>query len=195
VIGVLVSGVGTNLQALIDARLPIAGVISSKPDAPALGRAEKAGIPHETFALHDHADRDLRDAAMADWLSERHVELVVLAGFMWLLRPVFLDRFAHRIINTHSALLPAFPGASPVADALEYGARWTGATVHFVDEGIDSGEIILQEPVAIADEDTVESLRSKIQEVEHRLLPEACRLILAGKVQRAEGSRRVRIEQ
>jgi phosphoribosylglycinamide formyltransferase-1 len=194
-IGVLVSGTGTNLQALIDDGLPISGVLSSKPDAPALERAANAGIPHETFALHDHADRDLRDAAMADWLEERHVELVVLAGFMWLLRPVFLERFPRRIINTHPALLPAFPGATAVADALEYGARWTGVTVHFVDEGLDSGEIILQEPLPIADDDTVESLREKIQAVEHVLLPEACRLALGGKLQLTEGSRRVRIVQ
>jgi len=194
-IGVLVSGTGTNLQALIDDGLPISGVISSTPDAPALERAANAGIPHETFALHDHADRDLRDAAMADWLEERHVELVVLAGFMWLLRPVFLERFPRRIINTHPALLPAFPGATAVADALEYGARWTGVSVHFVDEGLDSGEIILQEPVPIADDDTVESLREKIQAVEHVLLPEACRLALGGKLQLTEGSRRVRIVQ
>jgi phosphoribosylglycinamide formyltransferase-1 len=194
-IGVLVSGTGTNLQALIDDGLPISGVISSNPDAPALERAANAGIPHDTFALHDHADRDLRDAAMADWLEERHVELVVLAGFMWLLRPVFLERFPRRIINTHPALLPAFPGATAVADALEYGARWTGVTVHFVDEGLDSGEIILQEPLPIADDDTVESLREKIQAVEHVLLPEACRLALGGKLQLTEGSRRVRIVQ
>jgi phosphoribosylglycinamide formyltransferase 1 len=195
VIGVLVSGTGTNLQALIDDGLPISGVISSNPDAAALERAATAGIPHETFALHDHADRDLRDAAMADWLEERHVELVVLAGFMWLLRPVFLDRFAGRIINTHPALLPAFPGAHAVEEALEYGVRWTGVTVHFVDEGLDSGEIVLQEPVPVADDDTVESLREKIQAVEHRLLPDACRLALAGKLQLTEGSRRVRIAQ
>jgi phosphoribosylglycinamide formyltransferase-1 len=194
-IGVLVSGTGTNLQALIDDGLPISGVISSKPDAPALERAARAGIPHETFALHDHADRDLRDAAMADWLEERHVELVVLAGFMWLLRPAFLERFPRRIINTHPALLPAFAGAHAIEQALEYGARWTGVTVHFVDEGLDSGEIILQEPVPIADDETVESLREKIQAVEHVLLPEACRLALGGKLQLAEGSRRVRIEQ
>jgi phosphoribosylglycinamide formyltransferase-1 len=195
VIGVLVSGTGTNLQALIDDGLPISGVISSRLDAPALERARAAGIDTEVFELHDHADRDLRDAAMADWLTERRVELVVLAGFMWLLRPVFLERYAGRIVNTHPALLPAFPGAHPVEDALAYGARWTGATVHFVDGGVDSGEIILQEPVAIADDDTVETLRTKIQSVEHLLLPEACRLILAGRVQLAEGSRRVRIEQ
>jgi phosphoribosylglycinamide formyltransferase-1 len=132
---------------------------------------------------------------MADWLEERHVELVVLAGFMWLLRPAFLERFPRRIINTHPALLPAFAGAHAIEQALEYGARWTGVTVHFVDEGLDSGEIILQEPVPIADDDTVESLREKIQAVEHVLLPEACRLALGGKLQLAEGSRRVRIEQ
>jgi phosphoribosylglycinamide formyltransferase-1 len=131
---------------------------------------------------------------MADWLQERGVTTVVLAGFMWLLREPFFERYPE-VINTHPALSPAFPGAHAVEDALAYGARWTGATVHYVEAGgVDSGEVILQEPVAIADDDTVESLRSKIQAVEHLLLPEACRLILAGKVQRSEGSRRVFIE-
>lgn len=194
-IGVLVSGVGTNLQAIIDAGLPVGGVISSKAGVQALDRAERAAIPTAVFALDDFADRETRDAAMADWLQERGVTTVVLAGFMWLLREPFFERYPE-VINTHPALLPSFPGAHAVEDALAYGARWTGATVHFVEAGgVDSGEIILQEPVEIADDDTVESLRSKIQSVEHRLLPEACRLILAGKVQRAEGIRRVRIEQ
>jgi phosphoribosylglycinamide formyltransferase-1 len=195
VIGVLVSGLGTNLQAIVDAGLPVAGVISSKEGAPALDRAERAGIPHAVFQLDDFPDREARDAAMADWLVERGVTVVALAGFMWLLRAPFFERFP-RVINTHPALLPAFPGAQPVEDALAYGVRWTGATVHFVEAGgVDSGEIILQEPVAVADDDTVETLRERIKAVEHRLLPEACRLALAGKLQLAEGSRRVLITQ
>ena len=192
-IGVLVSGRGTNLQALLDSGLPVAGVISSKHGVEALGRAERSGVDHAVFELEDYADRDRRDAAMADWLAVRGVTVVALAGFMWLLRPVFLDRFPGRIVNTHPALLPAFPGAHAVEDALAYGAHWTGATVHFVDEGLDSGEVILQEPVPIADDETVESLRTKIQAVEHRLLPTACRLLLDGRVQRSVGSRRVLI--
>jgi phosphoribosylglycinamide formyltransferase-1 len=193
VIGVLVSGLGTNLQALVDDGLPIAGVISSKAEAPALERAARAGIDTAVFDLADFETREERDAAMAGWLAERGVTTVVLAGFMWLLREPFFERFP-RVINTHPALLPAFPGNRPVEDAIAYGARWTGATVHYVEAGgVDSGEIILQEPVEIADDDTVESLRERIKAVEHRLLPEACRLALAGKLQLTEGSRRVRI--
>jgi phosphoribosylglycinamide formyltransferase-1 len=169
-IGVLVSGEGTNLQALIDAGLPIAGVISSKPGVPALTRAEKAGIETAVFDLEDFATREERDGAMADWLQERAVDLVVCAGFMWLLRDNFLERFRDRIVNTHAAYLPEFPGASPVADALAAGASETGATVHLVDSGVDSGPILAQERVAIEPSDTVETLWPRVKQVEHRLL-------------------------
>jgi phosphoribosylglycinamide formyltransferase-1 len=169
-IGILVSGEGTNLQALIDAGLPIAGVISSKAGAPALARAEAAGIDTAVFALEGFETREDRDAAMADWLQERGVDLVVCAGFMWLLRDNFLERFPGRIVNTHAAFLPEFPGASPVADALAAGASQTGATVHLVDEGIDSGPILAQERVAINTGDTVQTLWPRVKAVEHRLL-------------------------
>jgi len=140
-IGVLVSGEGTNLQALIDEGLPIAGVISSKPGVPALDRAENAGIATAVSDLDDYETREARDGAMADWLQERGVDLVVCAGFMWLLRDSFLERFPNRVVNTHAAYLPEFPGASPIADALAAGAQETGATVHLVDSGIDSSKV------------------------------------------------------
>lgn len=191
VIGVLVSGLGTNLQAIIDADLPIAGVISSKPGVQALERAECAGIANAVFQLEDFPNREARDASMADWLVERGVTTVALAGFMWLLREPFFERFP-RVINTHSALLPAFPGIHPVEDALAYGVKWTGATVHYVEAaGVDSGEIILQEPVPVADDYTAETLRERVKAAEHRLLPEACKLALAGRLHIAEGSRRI----
>ena len=138
VIGVLVSGEGTNLQALIDERLPIAAVASNRADAKALGRAESAGIPTAAFELDDYDSRDERDAAMADWFVGRGVTLVVCAGYMHLLRPTFLERF-ERIVNTHSAPLPAFPGAHPIEDVLAAGVPETAATVHYVDEGVDTG--------------------------------------------------------
>ncbi len=169
-IGVLVSGEGTNLQALIDAGLPIAGVISSKAGARALVRAEKAGIETAVFDLNDFTSREERDGAMADWLQERGVDLVVCAGFMWLLRENFLGRFPDRILNTHAAYLPEFPGASPVADALRAGASETGATVHLVDGGIDSGPILAQERVPIQPGDTIDTLWPRVKQTEHRLL-------------------------
>ena len=169
-VGVLVSGTGTNLQALIDAGLPIGGVISSNTHAQALERAESAGIDTAVFDLKDYATREDRDEAMADWLQERGVDLVVCAGFMWLLRDNFLERFPNRVVNTHAAYLPEFPGASPVADALAAGARETGATVHLVDSGIDSGPIIAQERVPIEPGDTVDTLWPRVKHVEHRLL-------------------------
>jgi phosphoribosylglycinamide formyltransferase-1 len=165
-----VSGEGTNLQALIDSGLPIAGVISSKEGAPALARATRAGIETAVFDLKDYPTRKERDEAMADWLEARDVDLVVLAGFMWLLRDNFLDRFPDRIVNTHAAYLPEFPGASPVADALAAGVGETGATVHLVDGGIDSGPILAQERVPVERDDTVETLWPRIKSVEHRLL-------------------------
>ena len=177
-VGVLVSGRGTNLQALLDAELPVVAVASNQRGAPALERARAAGIDTSVFALDDHVDREERDRALADWLAERGVELVVLAGYMHLLTHAFLERFPERILNVHPSLLPAFPGTRAVEDALARGVRWTGATVHVVDEGIDSGPIVLQEPVPVHDGDTVETLHARIQEVEHRLLPLAARMFL-----------------
>jgi phosphoribosylglycinamide formyltransferase 1 len=178
VIGVLVSGIGTNLQALIDEGLEISAVASNKSSVRALERAEAAGIPAAVFELDEYAGRDERDRAMADWLAETGVELVVCAGYMHLLTPAFLDRFA--VINVHPSLLPAFPGMDAVGQALAAGVRETGVTVHFLDEGVDSGPVILQETVRIEAGDTEETLYERIRAVEHRLLPKAVRLYLAG---------------
>jgi phosphoribosylglycinamide formyltransferase 1 len=171
VIGVLVSCEGTNLQALLDAGLPVVAVASNRGDAYALERARRAGVPVGVFELDGFPNRDERDAAMAAWLAGQGVELVVCAGYMHLLRPAFLDRFAGRIVNTHSAPLPEFPGAHPIEDVLAAGVPETAATVHYVDDGVDTGAVIVAERVPVVDGDTVESLRARVQAVEHRLLP------------------------
>jgi len=168
-IGVLVSGEGTNLQALIDAGLPIAAVASNRPHARALERAAASHIPARVFELDRFSDREARDREMADWLLLRGVELVVLAGYMHLLTPSFLDRFPDRIVNVHPSLLPAFPGARAIDDALSAGVETTGVTVHYVDEGLDTGSVIRQERVAVEPRAT---LVERIHAVEHRLLPE-----------------------
>ena len=168
-IGVLVSGRGTNLQALIDAGLPLAAVASNRATAPALGRAERAGIPARVFELDRYAGRAARDRDMADWLELRGVDLVVLAGYMHLLTPEFLERFPDRIVNVHPSLLPEFPGAHAIDDALAAGVDTTGVTVHYVDEGLDTGGVIRQEPVPVEPRET---LLDRIHAVEHRLLPE-----------------------
>ena len=170
-IGVLVSGDGTNLQALLDAELPVVAVASNRAEAYALQRAHAAGVATAVFALGDYPDRDARDAAMAAWLAGRGVDLVVCAGYMHLLTPVFLDRFAGRIVNTHAAPLPEFPGAHPIEDVLAAGVPETAATVHYVDSGVDTGAVIVAERVPVHDDDTVDSLRARVQAVEHRLLP------------------------
>jgi phosphoribosylglycinamide formyltransferase 1 len=169
VIGVLVSGNGTNLQALIDAGLPVVAVASSRKDAYALQRARDADVPTATFSLDCHVSREERDLVMATWLEEHGVELVVLAGYMHLLTPAFLDRFSERVVNVHPSLLPAFPGMRAVEEALAAGVATTGVTVHYVDEGIDTGPVIRQEPVPV---EPRESLEERIHAVEHRLLPE-----------------------
>jgi phosphoribosylglycinamide formyltransferase 1 len=179
VIGVLVSGEGTNLQALLDAELPVVAVASNVEGVRALRRAEAAGIAAATFPLEQYADRDERDAAMADWLVDHGVELVVCAGYMHLLRPPFLARFPGRVVNVHPAPLPAFPGAHPLEDVLAAGAPSAAATVHFVDEGIDTGAVIASEPVPVLQGDTVESLRDRVHEAEHRLLPKVVRELCA----------------
>jgi phosphoribosylglycinamide formyltransferase 1 len=175
-IGVLVSGEGTNLQALIDSDLPIAAVASNRVTAPALARAEAAGIPSRSFELDDYADRDTRDGEMADWLQLRGVDLIVLAGYMHLLTPSFLDRFPERIVNVHPSLLPEFPGARAIEDALAAGVETTGVTVHYVDEGLDTGAVIRQEPIPIEPRET---LADRIHAVEHRVLPEVVKQLCA----------------
>jgi phosphoribosylglycinamide formyltransferase 1 len=172
VIGVLVSGEGTNLQALIDAGLPVLAVASNKPGVRALERAQRAGIPSEAFRLEDFADREARDAAMAAWLVEQGVELVVCAGYMHLLTPAFLDRFPGRIVNVHPSLLPEFPGTRPIEDALAAGVSRTGVTVHLVDEGVDSGPVLAQEEVPV---EPAETLEERIHALEYRLLPRVVR--------------------
>ena len=167
-IGVLVSGNGSNLQALIDAGLPVAAVASNRRDAYALVRAREAGIATATFSLDCHADREERDLVLATWLEEHGVELVVLAGYMHLLTAPFLRRFPDRIVNVHPSLLPAFPGAHAIADALAAGVDEPGVTVHYVDEGLDTGAVIAQEPVPVEPRETLED---RIHGVEHRLLP------------------------
>lgn len=187
-IGVLVSGSGTNLQCIIDAcsrgELPgrVACVISNKADAYALERAKKAGIP----ALHlDHraySGREGYDEALVAALREFGVELVVMAGFMRIITPVLLNAFPMAVMNIHPALLPSFPGLHAARQALEYGAKVAGCTVHFVDSGTDTGPIILQAPVPILEGDTEETLSERIQKEEHRIYPEAVRLFAQGRL-------------
>jgi phosphoribosylglycinamide formyltransferase-1 len=179
VIGVLVSGAGTNLQALIDAGLPVAAVASNRPGVEALERAERAEIAHETFPLDGYADRAARDTGMAEWLIERGVELVVCAGYMHLLTSAFLDRFPGRVINVHPSLLPQFPGATPLRDALAAGVAETGVSVHYVDEGLDTGPVIRQERVAIRPGERHDDVVDRVHAVEHRLLPDVVRQLLA----------------
>jgi phosphoribosylglycinamide formyltransferase-1 len=179
VIGVLVSGEGTNLQALIDDGLPIAAVASNKPGVRALERAERAGISTAVFDAADYDSREERDVALARWLDANGVELVVCAGYMHLLRPPFFDHYGGRVVNTHSAPLPDFPGPRPIEDVLAAGVCETAATVHYVDEGIDSGPVIASERVPVYPEDTVETLRPRVQAVEHRLLPKIVRELCA----------------
>ena len=175
-IGVLVSGNGSNLQALIDAGLPIAAVASNKAGVKALERAEAAAIPARVFEESRYENRAARDGALAEWLEENGVELVVLAGYMHLLTEAFLDRFPDRIVNVHPSLLPEFPGARAIDDALRAGVDTTGVTVHYVDEGLDTGAVIRQERVAVEPRDT---LVDRIHAVEHRLLPEVVQQLCA----------------
>jgi phosphoribosylglycinamide formyltransferase-1 len=180
VIGVLVSGEGTNLQALLDEGLPVTAVASNRPGVRALERAAAASVPGAVFPLGDYASRAERDAAMADWLAERGVRLVVCAGYMHLLTPGFLERFP--VLNVHPSLLPAFPGMHAIEDALAAGIPETGVTVHFVDEGVDTGPVVLQEAIAVRPDDTADTLRPRLRKLEHRLLPQAARMYLEGRL-------------
>lgn len=186
-IAVLASGGGTNLQAILDqlhggGEIEVVGVVSDKADAMALERAHKAGVETAVFPADEHPDREARDGAIAEWLQRREVDLVVLAGYMQLLSPGFVERFRNRIVNVHPALLPAFPGLEAVQQALDHGSRITGVTVHFVDEGVDSGPIIFQRPVPVPPSRDWDELEQAIHATEHALLPEAIRLIAAGRV-------------
>ena len=200
-IAVLASGAGTNLQAILDGLhhrdgIEVVCVASNKPGAPALERAADAGVETGVFPREDRRDRIERDAAMADWLTAREVELIVLAGYMELLSAAFVRRFPNRIVNVHPALLPSFPGLDAIGQALEHGVAITGVTVHFVDEGVDSGPIILQRPVSVPYTRDRSQLEREIHEVEHQLLPEAIRLIAAGAARIDDRNRRiVHVEQ
>jgi phosphoribosylglycinamide formyltransferase 1 len=184
---VLASGTGTNLQAILDTLhgregIELAGVASDKPAARALERGRGAGVEAAVFPRDEYAGRDARDVAMAEWIEERGADLVVLAGYMQLLSPAFVGRFRNRIVNVHPALLPAFPGLDAIGQALEAGVKTTGVTVHFVDEGVDTGPTILQREVPVpADRDRAQ-LEKAIHAVEHELYPEAIRMIARGMV-------------
>ncbi len=198
-IAVLASGGGTNLQAILDQLhgrdgIEVACVGSNKAEAPALARAERAQVETAVFAADEYPDREARDAAIGDWVEERGVDLIVLAGYMELLSGEFVRRFRNRIINVHPALLPSFPGLEAVGQALEHGVKVTGVTVHYVDEGVDSGPIILQRAVTVPDDRQWQTLEDEIHAVEHELLPQTIRLIAAGKVSVEPGTRIVRID-
>ena len=182
-VGVLASGSGTNLQALLDAEgIDVVAVASDKADARALERAHDAAVETAVFPLDEFADRAARDEAMAAWLAERGVELVVMAGYLRIISPSFLARFPQRVINVHPALLPAFPGLRVIEQAIDYGAKVTGVTVHFVDEGVDTGPIILQRALEIGDSTDPDELHDRLRPLEHALLVEAVRLVAAGRV-------------
>ena len=186
-LAVLVSGEGSNLQAMLDTLherdgIEVACVASSRDEAPALERARRAGVPARVFAARDHLDRAARDRALGDWIESHAVDLVVLAGFMELLSPPFIQRFAGQIVNVHPSLLPAFPGLRAIEQALSSGAEVTGVSVHFVDEGVDSGPVILQEALALPYPRPIEMVEASIHQIEHRLLPRAIRLLARGAV-------------
>lgn len=192
---VLVSGSGSNLQSLIDTvhaaggPIEIVLVISSKEGAVALGRAERAGIPTAVVGMAGR-DRTERDTELAEVVAGADPGLVVLAGWMSILTGTFLDRFPDRVINLHPSMLPAFPGMHAIAQALAWGVRYTGVTVHFAEEVVDGGPPILQEPVPVMYGDDAEALTARIREVEHRLVPEAVRLFAHGRVRRDPSDRR-----
>jgi phosphoribosylglycinamide formyltransferase 1 len=185
-VGVLASGAGTNLQAILDRvhgrhGVEVVAVGSDQPNAAALERAARAGVETAVFTAADQ-DRAARDAAIADWLEGRGVELVVLAGYMALLDPAFLARFPLRVINVHPALLPAFPGMRAIEQALAYGVKVFGVTVHFVDEGVDTGPVIAQRALELPDATDPAAVREALRPLEHDLLCEAVELIARGAV-------------
>jgi len=186
-VGVLISGEGSNLQAILDSMqgrdgIEVVCVGSSRAEARGLERAKGAGVETGIFAKADHPDREARDAALGNWLDDHHVDLVVLAGFMEVLSGPFIRRFDGRIVNVHPSLLPAFSGINAIAQALEYGVRVAGVTVHFVDEGVDSGPVILQEAFELPYARDIAAVEERVHEIEHRLLPRAVQLIAAGAV-------------
>jgi phosphoribosylglycinamide formyltransferase 1 len=198
-VGVLASGEGTNLQALLDTvhgrEVQIVAVASDQPSARALERARAAGVPTSVFLRSDFGDRAARDAAIANWLEERGAELVVLAGYMAILDAEFLTRFPDRILNVHPSLLPAFPGVGAIQQALDHGVKVFGVTVHLVDEGVDTGPIVLQRALEAPDARDASDVHARLQPIEHELLPRAVALMAAGRVRRdPEHPRRVLVD-
>jgi phosphoribosylglycinamide formyltransferase-1 len=199
-VGVVASGAGTNLQAILDRvhgreGVEVVGVGSDKPEARALERAQAAGVPTATFPREAYADRAARDDAMADWLVERGAVLVVLAGYMQLVSPGFLGRFEAGVINVHPALLPAFPGLRAIEQALDYGVKVIGVTVHYVDTGVDTGPIIAQGSVELRGDPTAADVRALLQPLEHELLSDVVLRIARGGVRRdPDHPRRVLVE-
>ncbi len=188
-VGVLASGAGTNLQALLDTvhgrEVEIVAVAGDRADAHALERAEAAGIATRVFAATGFPDRVARDEALADWLGGEHgVELVVSAGYMQLLSGPFLRRFEDRVVNVHPALLPAFPGIRAIEQAIAYGVTVFGVTVHLLDDGVDTGPVLLQAAIELPGATDPEAVHEALRPLEHRLLPEAVRLLAAGRVSR-----------
>jgi phosphoribosylglycinamide formyltransferase-1 len=186
-VAVLASGTGTNLQAILETvhgrdGIEVVGVASNVPDAMALERAHRAGVETVVLERDRFGSRGARDDAIGDWIEDRDVDLIVLAGYMELLSASFVGRFRNRIINVHPALLPSFPGLDAVRQALDHGAKVTGVSVHFVDEGMDSGPIILQRAVEVPDSRDWDDLEQRIHAIEHELLPETIRLIAAGRI-------------
>jgi phosphoribosylglycinamide formyltransferase 1 len=184
---VLASGSGTNLQAILDSlhgrgEVEVVGVGSDKAGARALERARTAGVETAVFATAEYGDREARDAAIGDWVEGLAADLVVLAGYMQLLSAAFVQRFRNRVINIHPALLPAFPGLDAIGQALEAGVDTTGVTVHFVDEGVDTGPAILQRELAVPPGVEREELERAVHALEHELYPEAIRMIARGRV-------------
>ena len=201
-VAVLVSGEGSNLQAILDKvhgrdGVEIVCVGSNRASARGLERAKKAGVETGVFDAADYgSDRVLRDRLLGDWLEAREIDLLVLAGFMEILSPEFIRRFAGRIINVHPSLLPAFRGIHAIEKALDYGVRVTGVTVHFVDEGVDSGPIILQQALELPYSAELESVEESVHAIEHELVPRAIRLLASGAVRvDPEDPRRVLIEE
>lgn len=188
-IGVLVSGSGSNLQSIIDhmdagrLNVGIRVVISNNPEAYALQRVRKHGIPSVVVNHQDFPNREAFDQRMVDILNSHRVELVVMAGFMRLLTPLFLNAFPMRIMNIHPALLPSFPGIHSQQKAIAYGVKFSGCTVHFADEGVDTGPIIIQSIVPVHDDDTAETLAARILKEEHRMYPQAIQFFAEGRIE------------
>jgi phosphoribosylglycinamide formyltransferase 1 len=187
-VGVLASGEGTNLQALLDSvhgrEIEIVAVACDQSSARALERARAAGVPSRVFLRSEFGARAARDAAMGDWLVEQGVELVVLAGYMAILDAGFVARFPDRILNVHPSLLPAFPGVRAIEQAVEHGVKVFGVTVHFVDEGVDTGPIVLQRAVELPDARDPQAVHAALRPIEHDLLPHAVALMAAGRLRR-----------